>query len=290
MKTILGIHSAPAQHWVGDGFPVRTLLSYNRHGAHVSPFLLADLAGPYMFEPNHQAGKQRGVGTHPHRGFETVTIVYEGEVAHKDSTGQGGVIGQGDVQWMTAGSGILHQEYHSSGFSRSGGKFEMVQLWVNLPAAKKMTAPGYQAIENAAIPVVQLAQDAGTARVIAGDFEGARGAARTHSPMSVVDVRLNADAEVTLPIPEGWNGLVIVLTGDAVVNGTEQLVDAQMAILTNHGRDVRVRAERPTKLLLLAGEPITDPIVGYGPFVMNTEEEIQQAVNDFNSGRFGVVN
>lgn len=289
MKTVLRTHSAPAQHWVGDGFPVRTLFSYNRHGAQVSPFLMADLAGPYTFAPNDNAAKQRGVGTHPHRGFETVTIVYEGEVAHKDSTGQGGVIGPGDVQWMTAGSGILHQEFHSPGFSRTGGNFEMVQLWVNLPAAKKMTAPSYQGIENASIPVVPLAQDAGIARVIAGDFMGAAGPATTHSPMTVVDIRLNAGGEAALPIPAGWNGLVIVLTGDATVNGTDNLINGQMAVLSNEGADVQIRADRPSKILLLTGAPIDEPIVGYGPFVMNSEQEIHQAITDFNTGRFGAV-
>ncbi|MGN0920939.1 MAG: pirin family protein [Cellvibrio sp.] len=289
MKTILGTHTAPAQHWVGDGFPVRTLFSYNRQAAQVSPFLMADLAGPYYFEPKDPSSPNRGVGTHPHRGFETVTIVYEGEVAHKDSTGQGGVIGPGDVQWMTAGSGILHQEFHSPGFSRTGGNFEMVQLWVNLPAAKKMTPPGYQAIEAATIPVVPFANDAGVARVIAGDFLGSSGPAATHSPMTVIDVRVSADAEAELPFPAGWNGLVIVLTGDVTLNGDVNLRDGQMATLSRDGDKVQVHAHRPSKILLLAGEPIDEPIVGYGPFVMNTDDEIRQAVNDFNSGRFGAV-
>lgn len=289
MKSIIGVHSAPAQHWVGDGFPVRTLFSYNRHGAQVSPFLLADLAGPYVFEPNHQVEKPRGVGTHPHRGFETVTIVYDGEVAHKDSTGQGGIIGTGDVQWMTAGSGILHQEFHSPGFGRTGGNFEMVQLWVNLPAAKKMSPPGYQAIESTSIPVVSLNENVGYARVIAGEFKGITGPANTHSPMTVVDVRLDANKSATLPIPEGWNAMVIVLSGDVVVNGEQNLVNGQMSLLSIEGQGVHIQAERPSKILLLAGEPIDEPVVGYGPFVMNTEQEIREAINDFNSGRFGAV-
>ncbi|MCR6652619.1 MAG: pirin family protein [Cellvibrionaceae bacterium] len=289
MKAISGIYKAPAQHWVGDGFPVRSLFSYNRQGAQVSPFLLADLAGPYVFEPNPPGRGPRGVGTHPHRGFETVTIVYEGEVAHKDSTGQGGVIGPGDVQWMTAGAGILHQEFHSPGFSLTGGNFEMVQLWVNLPAADKMAAPGYQAISADAIPIVHFDKDAGFARVIAGSYAGTQGPAHTFSPMSVWDVRLNAGGEVVLPIPEGWNGMVILLTGEVQVNGEATLGNAQMTLLNRSGEDVHIRAERPSKLLLLAGAPIDEPIVGYGPFVMNTDQQINDAINDFNSGRFGRV-
>ncbi|HEY1144744.1 MAG TPA: pirin family protein, partial [Allosphingosinicella sp.] len=200
MKKVLGVYSNPHQHWVGDGFPVRSLFSYNTLGSHVSPFLLLDYAGPAWFDP---AERPRGVGQHPHRGFETVTIVYDGEVEHRDSTGQGGVIGPGDVQWMTAAGGILHEEFHSQGFTKTGGPFRMVQLWVNLPARDKMAAPGYQSILDADIPSVALPEGAGRVRVIAGDFGGSKGPARTFTPVNVWDMRLNRDASVTLDLPEG---------------------------------------------------------------------------------------
>ena len=187
MKAIQGVYSAPRQHWVGDGFPVRSLFSYDSHGKHTSPFLLFDYAGPMDFTP---AARPRGVGQHPHRGFETVTIVYDGEVTHRDSTGAGGMIGPGDVQWMTAASGIIHEEFHSPEFTRKGGRFEVVQLWVNLPAKDKMTAPGYQTLLNRDIPTVALPDGAGTLRVIAGEYAGQRGPARTFTPIDVWDVRL----------------------------------------------------------------------------------------------------
>jgi redox-sensitive bicupin YhaK (pirin superfamily) len=190
MKKILGMYSAPAPHWVGTGFPVRSLFSYESHGKQLSPFLLLDYAGPARFPA---ATKPRGVGEHPHRGFETVTIVYQGEVAHRDSTGQGGVIGPGDVQWMTAGAGILHEEFHSPAFTYQGGELEMIQLWVNLPAADKMTAPSYQGIRSDEIPVVPLADNAGEVRVIAGEFQQHAGAASTYSPMQVWDIHLRLE-------------------------------------------------------------------------------------------------
>ncbi|MET3372296.1 redox-sensitive bicupin YhaK (pirin superfamily) [Variovorax boronicumulans] len=210
MKKILGTYSAPRPHWVGDGFPVRSLFSYDTLGRHASPFLLLDYAGPAQFTPTAQP---RGVGQHPHRGFETVTIVYKGEVSHRDSTGQGGTIGPGDVQWMTAGAGILHEEFHSEAFTRDGGELEMVQLWVNLPAKDKMATPGYQAIVDAQIPSVPLPEGAGSVRVIAGDYLGHKGPARTFTPIDVWDLRLNQGAQVTLPVPEGHTAAVVVLRG-----------------------------------------------------------------------------
>ena len=214
MKKILGLHAAPRPHWVGDGFPVRSMFSYNDKGKNVSPFLLLDYAGPAKFEP---ADHPRGVGQHPHRGFETVTIVYSGEVEHRDSTGNGGVIGPGDVQWMTAASGILHEEFHSPAFTRSGGELEMVQLWVNLPARDKTAPAGYQGILNADIPVVALPDDAGSLRVIAGSFAGQAGPARTFTPMDVWDVRLNAGKAATFPIAAGRNSMLVVLRGTVLV-------------------------------------------------------------------------
>ena len=284
MKQILEVGSAPARYWVGDGFPVHGMFGYSGPGvARRSPFLLLDYAAPTMFEPT---AHRRGVGQHPHRGFETVTIVYEGEVEHRDSTGQGGVIGRGDVQWMTAGGGILHEEFHSTEYARRGGPCEMVQLWVNLPKQHKMTAPGYQGILDADIPAVALPEGAGTLRVIAGDYDGKLGPANTFSPINVWDVRLGAGRSVALPQPEGWTTLLVVLDGTVMVNG-EVLREKQMATLSTEGTGVSIEANGDAKLLLLAGEPIDEPVVGYGPFVMNSQQEIIQAIADFNSGKFG---
>lgn len=286
MKKVIGIYSAPRQHWVGDGFPVRSLFSYHSHGKALSPFLLLDRAGPAEFEPGDHA---RGVGQHPHRGFETVTIVYEGEVAHRDSTGQGGVIGPGDVQWMSAAAGIMHEEFHSEAFTRAGGTLDMVQLWVNLPARDKMSAPGYQAIRSDSIPEVALPDGAGSVRLIAGDYAGRQGPARTFSPMNVWDLRLKAGASLPLPAVDGWNTAIVVLKGSVRINGQEEAGEAQLVLLDPRGSDVQLETREGAVLLLLSGEPIDEPIVGYGPFVMNSQEEITQAIDDFNSGRFANI-
>lgn len=283
MKKVVGVYNAPSQHWVGDGFPVRSLFSYRSHGKTLSPFLLLDYAGPTEFAPSHQP---RGVGQHPHRGFETVTIVYKGEIAHHDSTGQSGVIRSGDVQWMTAASGILHEEFHSEAFTQAGGAFEVVQLWVNLPAKDKMSAPGYQTILNEVIPKVPLPEGAGSVRVIAGDYSGHAGPARTFSPMNVWDIRLSAGAAVELPAAEGWNTAVVVLHGAVQVDRQVSAREVQMALFEREGNSFMLEANSDAVVLLLSGEPIDEPIVGHGPFVMNTREEIVQALNDFNSGRF----
>jgi hypothetical protein len=286
MKKTLGIYSAPRGHWVGDGFPVRSLFSYDTQGKHLSPFLLFDYAGPAQFAP---AARPRGVGEHPHRGFETVTIVYQGEVDHRDSTGAGGHIGPGDVQWMTAASGILHQEFHSEAFTRRGGTLEMVQLWVNLPAQDKMAEPGYQTLLDADIPSIPLAGGAGRVRVIAGAFHGQRGPARTFTPMDVWDIRLNPGGSAPLAVPEGRTLALVVLRGTVRVNGGETASDAQMVVFDRAGSEIAIAADGDATLLLLSGEPIDEPIAGYGPFVMNSEAEIAQAVADFNSGRFGRI-
>lgn len=283
MKKVLATRSAPDRHWVGDGFPVHGMFGHNGADAlQRSPFLLLDYGAPITFEPTT---RRRGVGQHPHRGFETVTIVYDGEVEHRDSTGRGGVIGRGDVQWMTAGSGILHEEFHSQAYAARGGPFEMVQMWVNLSARDKMTRPGYQAIVDADIPSVPLADDAGRVRVIAGSFDGAKGPANTFSPMNVWDVRLGAGKTAHLPQQEGWP-VQVVLSGTVMIDG-EVLREKQVASLSATGSAVDIEANNDAKLLLLAGEPIDEPLVGYGPFVMNTRQEIEQAVIDFNSGKFG---
>jgi hypothetical protein len=284
MEKILGVYSTPQQHWVGDGFPVRSLFSYSSHGEHVSPFLLLDYAGPMKFEP---AERPRGVGEHPHRGFETVTIVYQGEVAHRDSTGAGGKIGPGDVQWMTAASGILHEELHSEEFTRTGGTLEMVQLWVNLPAKDKMSKPGYQTILSTDIPTVALAEGAGGVRVIAGEYDGAKGPARTFTPIDVWEVRLNSGHSVEFDLPEGRTLALVVLRGNVTVNGGEVAHQAQMVLLDRANREVMLEASTDATVLLLSGEPLGEPIVGHGPFVMNTTQEINQAITDFHLGKFG---
>jgi redox-sensitive bicupin YhaK (pirin superfamily) len=284
MKKVLGVYGKPNPHWVGDGFPVRSLFSYDGIGARLSPFLLLDYAGPMEFEP---VLLPRGVGQHPHRGFETVTVVYEGEVAHRDSTGQGGVIGPGDVQWMTAGSGILHEEFHSPGFSEKGGTLRMVQLWVNLPAKDKMTAPGYQGISDADIPSVSLPEGAGRVRVIAGSYGGKTGPACTFTPINVWDVRLARGGRVTLDLADGHTAALAVLAGSLKVNEGQPVEESKLVVLDRKGTSLTLEAESDTTVLLLSGEPIDEPVVGYGPFVMNSEAEIRQAVEDFNKGRFG---
>jgi redox-sensitive bicupin YhaK (pirin superfamily) len=284
LKPIQAVHHAPRPHWVGDGFPVRSLFSYGDHGAALSPFLLLDYAGPAQFPPAQQP---RGVGVHPHRGFETVSIVYEGEVAHRDSTGAGGTIGPGDVQWMTAASGILHEEFHSPDFTRRGGPLEMVQLWVNLPARSKMQPPGYQNILDADIPSVPLPDGAGRVRVIAGNYQGHTGPARTHTPMDVWDLRLNAGQRTRLPLVNGHTAALVVLRGRVRVNGGAEASDAQLVQLGREGEALDIEASTDAVLLFLGGEPIGEPVVGHGPFVMNTREEIIQAFHDFQNGRFG---
>ncbi|HEY6940018.1 pirin family protein [Dokdonella sp.] len=286
MKKVLAVQAAPRPHWVGDGFPARSMFSYDSHGRALSPFLLLDYAGPMDFEP---AARPRGVGEHPHRGFETVTIVYEGEVAHRDSTGAGGRIGPGDVQWMTAASGILHEEFHSEAFTRRGGRLEMVQLWVNLPAKDKMSAPGYQTLLDADIPRVALPGDAGSLRVIAGEYAGQRGPARTFTPIEVWDVRLAAGRRATFDLRDGHTTALVVLRGTVLVNGSEVAREAQLVVFDRAGSMIEVEANADATVLVLAGEPIDEPIVGYGPFVMNTADEIRQAIDDFNGGRFGRI-
>lgn len=286
MRKVFGIYSAPKPHWVGDGFPVRSLFSHGSHGDHVSPFLLLDYAGPAEFTPTD---RPRGVGVHPHRGFETVTIVYRGEVEHRDSTGKGGIIGPGDVQWMTAAGGILHEEFHSQAFTRKGGTLEMVQLWVNLPAKDKNAAPGYQTLLDRDIPAVALPDNAGTLRVIAGDYAGNRGPATTFTPIDLWDVRLRAGGTASLSLPEGRTVAVVVLKGAVQVNGDAIAREAQFVLLAGTGGEVALEANGDASLLILSGEPIDEPVVMHGPFVMNTEDEIRQAMADFQRGRFGSI-
>ncbi|MFN0241811.1 MAG: pirin family protein [Planctomycetota bacterium] len=271
-------------HMVGDGFHVRNLFPSNALGESISPFLLLDYAGPTRYGPRTPA---RGVGEHPHRGFETVTIVYQGRVAHRDSAGNSGVIGPGDVQWMTAAAGVVHEELHDESFARAGGVLQMVQLWVNLPAKDKLSAPKYQAIVADSIPRVALDGGAGEARVIAGELFGVRGPATTFTPVNVGDARLHAGAELAFEVPGGHNAAVVVLSGEVTVNESRALGDAEMALLDGDGERVVVRAAIDSLVLVLSGVPLGEPVVSHGPFVMNTGEEIYRAIKDFQSGKMG---
>lgn len=286
MKKLSFIQRNNQRHWVGNGFPVRSVFSYNDRATAFSPFLLLDYAGPAQFEPTTE---RRGVGEHPHRGFETVTIVYAGEVEHRDSTGGGGIIGPGDVQWMTAAGGLVHEEFHGPAYAKSGGPFEMVQLWVNLPAKDKMAQPGYQGILDAQIPRVELPDNAGAVRVIAGDYNGAKGPAHTFSPVNLWDVALNANARTTFKVPAGYTTLVFVMRGGVKLEGGESIGEAELAVLEREGDEFVLEATADTKLLILNGEPFAEPVVGYGPFVMNSRREIEQAIADFQNGKMGRI-
>jgi len=288
MRTIRKIYNAPAKHWVGNGFYVSPLFSHMGEDKQTSPFLMFDYAMPHTFAPNN--GAPRGVGAHPHSGFETVTIAYQGEVAHRDSTGSGGVIGEGDVQWMTAGAGIVHEEFHAESFGKRGGEFEMAQLWVNLPAKDKKTPARYQHLAKDNITVVPLADDAGHARIIAGRFGSADGAAETFTELNVWDIVLNSGAGAELDVPASHNLMLVVLRGEVRINGGQSVQASQMATFERESGNVKVEAVGgEAKILLLSGVPIDEPVVGYGPFVMNTEAEIAEVMNEFRSGKFGAV-
>jgi redox-sensitive bicupin YhaK (pirin superfamily) len=268
---------------VGDGFPVRSLFSY-QEGNDFDPFLLLDYAGPYEFSP---AEAKRGVGEHPHRGFETVTIVYQGEVEHGDSSGARGSIGPGDVQWMTAASGLVHEEFHSERFARTGGVLEMVQLWVNLPAGDKKSPPKYQEITADRIPTVSLADNAGQVRVIAGEFAGTKGAASTFTPINAWDLRLNSGGNVTLSLPEGETTVLVVQRGSVIINETETAQGVELVRFDRTGTEIPLKAQEDAMVLVLSGQPICEPVVGRGPFVVNTQEEIRQAILDYQNGKMG---
>ena len=283
-KKLHSIQRCTDRHWVGNGFPVRTLFAYPNLGTVLSPFLLLDYAGPMEFQPTTD---QLGVGEHPHRGFETVSIVYEGEVEHRDSSGGGGKIGPGDVQWMTAAGGIVHEEFHGRDFAKRGGMFEMVQLWVNLPAKDKMSASHYQGINYSRIPTVSLPGGQGIARVIAGEYAGVKGPAQTFTPIHVWDLRLNSNQQIELDVPDGYTTALVVLKGKLQVNGSESIGEAEVGVFDRSGKSIRIDTAEEVTALLLSGEPIDEPIVGNGPFVMNTTQEIQQAFSDYRDGRMG---
>ena len=283
-KKLRSIQRSPGRHWVGNGFHVRTLFAYPNLGPVITPFLLLDYGSPTKFPPTKE---RLGVGEHPHRGFETVTIVYDGQVEHRDSGGGGGSIGPGDVQWMTAASGLVHEEFHGREFAKRGGTFEMAQLWVNLPAKDKMTKPRYQEILNSSIPVVELPEGQGHVRVIAGEFGDAKGPAETFTPIHVWDLRLDSDQRMDFSLPEGWTTVLVVLEGALRVNGSDPIGEAEVGLFDREGTSLCIDSAKGVKALLLAGEPIDEPIVGSGPFVMNTADEIRQAMADYSSGKMG---
>lgn len=284
LKSVTGVYKPGSTHMVGDGFPVRNIFPSHNLTDEISPFLLLDYAGPSYFPPTQQP---RGVGEHPHRGFETVTIVYQGKVAHRDSAGNAGTIGPGDVQWMTAASGVVHEELHEQAFAKEGGTLQMIQLWVNLPRALKMGAPRYQTLLNEDIPQFPLGGKGGLIRVIAGEYEGVKGPAKTFTPVHLYDLRLAAGHQVELSLPAGFNAAVFVLSGVLIVNRSQKVEEAEMALCDPHRTQVYLEARADATVLVLSGEPIREPVARMGPFVMNTEEELVQAVNDYRAGKMG---
>ena len=286
-RSVEAVIAPPPPHMVGDGFRVHNFFPGTKQigKTRMSPFFMLDYGSKIEFSPKEQP---RGVGVHPHAGFETVTISYHGKVAHHDSAGNSGVIGEGDVQWMTAGSGILHKEYHEEEFSRKGGVFQMVQLWVNLPAKDKKTKPGYQEITNAKMGRYNLPNDKGFVEVIAGEYDGIKGPASTFTPIEMYNARIKKDAEVKFSFPENYNTGLLVIDGNVKVNGINAHAD-HFVLLKNDGEEFTINATEDSIILILSGEPIDEPIVAYGPFVMNTWDEIEQAIHDVNVGKFGVL-
>ncbi len=284
-RKLKGIYRGSDFHWVGDGFRVSNYFpSGNDFGRRISPYVMFDYAAPYDYAPSD---RPRGVGTHPHRGFETVTISFEGSLAHHDSGGHSGVIGPGDVQWMTAASGVLHKEYHEAEFAKRGGTMHMAQIWVNLPASHKMDTPRYQGIAANQMGRVTLPDDAGEIRVIAGEYNGAKGPAKTVTPINMFEILLNPGGRVPLSFPATQNTALMVLSGDVVINGETKASASDFVLFDNQGEDIEVYATLDARLLLLNGDPIDEPVVHYGPIVMNTQQEIRQAIADFNNGKFG---
>jgi redox-sensitive bicupin YhaK (pirin superfamily) len=284
MKKLASVLKSRPAHWVGDGFPVKSMISPQDPPEHTSPFLLLDYAEPYEFTP---ADNHRGVGQHPHRGFETVTLAFQGEIAHRDSAGNSGLIGPGDVQWMTAASGVVHEEFHSPEFTRTGGAFEMIQLWVNLPADHKMSKPRYQELPSSSIPVVDLPDGAGTLRVIAGNAFGEEGPAQTVTPINLWDLSLKPSGEIELELPEASTTLLLVLTGSTHINDEDTVSAGDLARFERDGSRIVLDSKEGVRAILLNGTPIDEPVVAHGPFVMNTREEISQAISDFQSGQMG---
>ncbi|MBK6832541.1 MAG: pirin family protein [Flavobacteriales bacterium] len=286
-RSVEAVLPPPAPHMVGDGFRVSNFFpsGYNMAQDRLSPFFMLDYNTPVDFSPREHP---RGVGVHPHRGFETVTFAFKGKVAHHDSAGHSGVIGEGDVQWMTAGSGVLHKEYHEQEFSRKGGVFHMAQLWVNLPAKHKMEAPRYQPIAREEMAHVQLPDGKSEARIVAGELFGAKGPGKTWSPIIAAVVRIGAGGEATFNLPASYNSTILLVEGAANINGSDAPAD-HLVIFRNDGEEVHATSANGATLLMLSGEPLNEPIAAYGPFLMNTHEELQQAFRDVAAGKFGVL-
>jgi redox-sensitive bicupin YhaK (pirin superfamily) len=287
IKKVEAVISAPPFHMVGDGFRVHNFIPGRYSMERMSPFIMLDYGSKHYFPPTD---KPRGVDVHPHRGFETVTIAYKGKVAHHDSAGNSGMIGEGDVQWMTAASGVLHKEYHEENFSKQGGDFQMVQLWVNLPAKFKMSQPKYQEITNDTISKVSLENNEGVVEVIAGEYQQVKGSAETFTPVHLLNSKLNKGGKATFNFPANYNTFIIVLEGSVVLNETSNVDYNCMAVFSNEGTDFSIEAKEDAIVLVLSGEPINEPIYAHGPFVMNTRDEIIQAFNDFQNGKFGTLN
>jgi len=273
-------------HFVGDGFRVHNFIPKAVTMERSDPFIILDYNAKYYFPPSETP---KGVGTHPHRGFETVTIAYKGKVEHNDSSGGGGIIGEGDVQWMTAASGILHKEFHETQWSKHGGEFQMVQLWVNLPADKKMSPPKYQSIKNSDIPKVILPDNKGFVEVIAGNYNGQNGIASTFSPVNLFNAKIKANGKAAFNFPKHYNSALLVVEGNIKVNNNDLVNENHFVLLDNQNENFSIEAQTDSIVLIMSGEPLNEPIVAYGPFVMNTEMQIQQAISDFNSGRFGFL-
>lgn len=286
-KEIEKIFAPPAPHMVGDGFKMHNFIPgvSTLDMKRMDPFLVLDYGSKMYFSP---ADKPRGVGCHPHRGFETVTIAYHGSVAHEDSTGAGGIINEGDVQWMTAAKGILHKEFHSKEFTQKGGDFQMIQLWVNLPAAHKMSKPGYQTLKNNEIPKVEIENQGGIVEVISGEYKGIKGAARTYTSVNLLNTKLNQNGKVKFSFPANYNTALIVVEGSVMVNG-EKIPGDYFVLFKNEGEEFIVEALENSVILTMSGEPIHEPIAAHGPFVMNTREELMEAFQDYNTGKFGYM-
>jgi quercetin 2,3-dioxygenase len=285
-RTVEGIHKSTTFHWVGNGFHVSTYFpSAKLPAERVSPFVLMDYGPPKDFAPTPKG--KHGVGWHPHRGFETVTLAWEGAVAHRDNAGHAGVIGPGDVQWMTAGSGIFHEEFHEEAFTRRGGRMHMMQLWVNLPKKDKMAPPGYQPITTAEIPKVSLSSG-GHVRVVAGEFEGARGPAHTFTPITMLDVELPTGGRLAATLPSSYNALAVVAKG-RVRAGDFVAGAGELILFANDAPRLELVAEQDAHVIVLSGEPLGEPVVQYGPFVMNTIQEIETAIHEVSSGKFGPI-
>lgn len=287
-KNIELIAAPPEVRWVGDGFRVHNFFpsTYELGLERMSPFILLDYNSPHYFPPTD---KPKGVGVHPHRGFETVTIAYKGRVEHHDSTGAGGIIGEGEVQWMTASSGILHKEFHEKEWSKEGGIFHVVQLWVNLPKKDKMSPPQYQAITREMIRNVELEDDNGMVEIISGEYQREKGPATTFTPISLMNAKLQKGGKVRFSFPKHYTTLLLVIEGNIVVNNTDEVKEDHLALFEYKGEDIEIESLDQSTVLILSGEPIQEPIVARGPFVMNTMDEIIQAYEDFNSGKFGYL-